>query len=73
MIEDDPSRPLGYVNPLKWGAVVALVAALIVVFAEMVGTEKPDNILLESPLRAAPPAFFFGWLAANIRNWLGRR
>jgi hypothetical protein len=59
-------------NPLIWGAVLAVICAVIVTLTQLTGTPVPENRLLQTPLAAAAPGFFFGWAAANIKNWLGR-
>jgi hypothetical protein len=60
-------------NPLIWGAVCALIAALIVVAATAAGTVQPDNPLLDNPLKAAGAAFAWGVGIAFFRNWWVKR
>ena len=60
-------------NPLVWGAVAAIGAALIVVLANVAGTAQPDNPFFDSPLKAAGGAFVWGLGIAYFRNWLAKR
>jgi hypothetical protein len=68
-------KPKPYVpaNPLIWGAVLAIIAALIVFGSDAVGSFRPDNTLLATPAKAAGAGFGFGFLIASFRNWFNER
>lgn len=67
------SKPYSPANPVVWGAVLAIIAALIVFGSDVSGSLRPDNTLLETPLKAAGAAFGFGVLIAMFRNWFNER
>lgn len=60
-------------RPLIWGAVAAAVGAAIVFASQTLGTRQTANPLLQNPATAGAVTFFFGWAAANVRNWYGSR
>lgn len=60
-------------NSMLWGVVAGLGAAVMVVLSDIFGTVRPDNPLLSNAGSAAGVAFFWGWVAGNIKNWLGER
>ena len=60
-------------NSMLWGVVAGLGAAVMVVLSDVFGTVRPDNPLLSNAGSAAGVAFFWGWVAGNIKNWLGER
>ena len=60
-------------NPLVWGAVAAVGAALIVALTTVSGSASPDNAFFANPLKAAGGAFVWGAAIALFRNWLARR
>lgn len=65
-----PYRPA---NPLIWGAVLAVIVGAFAVLGNFVGASKPDNVLLETPVKAAMASFGFGALLAMFRNWFNER
>jgi hypothetical protein len=66
-------KPYKPANPLIWGAVLAVIVGLFAVLGEYWGASKPDNALIETPLKAAAASFAFGYLAAMFRNWFNDR
>jgi hypothetical protein len=60
-------------NPLLWGAVAGGVAGVLVFLGPTLNMPKSDNALLQSPASAAAVAFFWGWAAGSVKNWLGDR
>lgn len=60
-------------NPLLWGAVAAVVAAVIVVLSQVAGIVQPDNPLLDNPIKAGLAAAVWGVGLAYFRNWWASR
>lgn len=60
-------------NPLIWGAVGGLIAALLVTLALVFNVKTEPNPLLENPGIAGAGGFFWGWVAGSVKNWLARR
>lgn len=60
-------------NPLLWGAVAGGVVGVLVFLGPFLNMPKSDNTLLQSPASAAAVAFFWGWAAGSVKNWLGDR
>lgn len=60
-------------DPMIWGAVMGLGVALIVALSNFFGTVRPDNVLLETPLKAGFAGLGFGVLIATFRNWFNER
>lgn len=60
-------------NPLLWGAVAGVVVGVLVFLGPILNMPKSDNTLLQSPVSAAAAAFFWGWAAGSVKNWLGDR
>lgn len=67
------SKPYRPANPAIWGAVLAIIAGLIVYLSDVSGSPRPDNTLLATPLKAAGAGFGFGFLIALVRNWFNER
>ena len=67
------AKPYRPANPALWGAVLAIIAGVIVYLSDTTGTPRPDNILLATPLKAAGAGFGFGFLIALFRNWFNER
>lgn len=70
---DRKPKPYRPANPLVWGAVLAIVAALIIFGSDVIGSSRPDNTLLATPIKAAGSAFAFGFIIALARNWFNER
>jgi hypothetical protein len=66
-------KPYKSANPLIWGAVLAIIVGIGAAFGEYMGAAKPDNPLIETPLKAASASFAFGYIAALFRNWFNER
>ncbi|WP_156384805.1 hypothetical protein [Devosia sp. Root413D1] len=60
-------------NSLLWGAVAGGVVGLLVFLGPALNMPRSDNTLLQSPVSAAFVAFFWGWAAGSVKNWLGDR
>ena len=65
-----PYRPA---NPAIWGAVLAVIVALLVIIGQATGQPPSDSALLQTPMKAAGAAFGFGFAVALFRNWLNER
>ncbi len=68
-----PNKPYKPANPLIWGAVTGIAVALIVLGSDLIGSSRPDNLLLETPLKAGFAGLGFGVLIAMLRNWFNER
>jgi hypothetical protein len=66
-------KPKRETNPLIWGVVVGLIAALLVILTPMAGAPTSPNDLLQNPLTAGGMGFFWGWVAGSIKVWYGNR
>ncbi|OJX25699.1 MAG: hypothetical protein BGO83_12865 [Devosia sp. 66-14] len=49
------------------------MAGVLVFLGPTLNMPKSDNALLQSPASAAAVAFFWGWAAGSVKNWLGDR
>jgi cell division protein FtsN len=65
-------KPYRSANPLVWGAWTGIIAALIVLFAGLVGQSSP-NTLLEYPFKAGLAFYGFGAMLGMFRNWFNER
>jgi len=59
-------------DPMMWGGVLGLVAAVVVALSQIFMVEQSSNDLLQTPFQAAGGGFFMGWAVANYRNWVNR-
>jgi hypothetical protein len=66
-------KPYKPANPLIWGAVLGIIAALIVLGSDLTGSYRADNPLMDTPFKAGLGFFGFGVLAAMFRNWFNER
>lgn len=60
-------------NPALVGAIVAVIAALIVFGSDAAHTSRPDNPMLATPWTAGGTGFMLGALLAMFRNWINER
>ena len=60
-------------NPMVWGAVLGIIAALIVLGSDLIGSYRESSPLLDTPIRAGLGFFGFGALLAMFRNWFNER
>lgn len=60
-------------NPVIVGAIVAVIAALIVFGSDTAHSSRPDNLMLSTPWTAGGTGFMMGMLLAMFRNWLNER
>ena len=66
---EKPYRPA---NPLIWGAVLGIIAAILVVVTQSAG-QVSGNDLLATPMKASGAAFGLGFAVALFRNWFNER
>jgi len=82
--EEDRGAPLDFgkpmpnekkreTNPLIWGGALGFVVALLVVVTNLTGGHKSENPLLQSAGSAFAVSFFWGWVAAHIKIFIGKR
>lgn len=72
MTGDEPLKPYRSAEPHIWGAYAGIIAALIVLFAALVG-EHSTNTLLANPFKAGLAFYGFGFGVALFRNWFNER
>jgi hypothetical protein len=60
-------------NPAIVGAIVGVIAALIVFGSDAAHTVRPDNPMLATPWTAGGTGFAMGMLFAMFRNWINDR
>jgi uncharacterized membrane protein len=57
-------------NSIIWGSVGALIGAIAAALSQFVPGMAP---MPQTIGQAALGGFFFGWVAAEVRNWMARR